>query len=240
MKNNLGHMALQVCVVFAFIIFFAYPVVPLHPEDKSPAGPEPATVINGDSWVGDKGRADPNELVTDFCEMQFTGVGSYRINIVKYTPKAAKREIANDPYDIGFNYSWESDPVTIVESYRIADISISGSKGTATVVYKRLARLGPSVTDESRCRTLEKDFLERDIVTLTLRRVKGMWWIMDPPPPRVSKEGVMARLGELEGILKGQAHDDWPARQWRYYGCIVKTLNFLKGLGGKGEGAQAP
>jgi len=238
MKNIGRKCLLRIGVIAAFSFFLGYPGPPGISANSVPA---PSTALgepHEKPAAYDKDWARPEKRVESFCAMQFDGVGTYRDGTVKYTPKAAKREIANDPYDIGFNYSWDVDPAIIVESFRITGVTTSGNRGTATVVYKRLARLGPSVTDESRCRTLEKDFLERDIVTLTLRRVKEMWWIMDPPPPRVSLKAFSDYHEDAVRRMSDWIYVDSCEIQRRAYECKLKTLEFLKGLGGKAESTK--
>ncbi len=155
------------------------------------------------------------ELAEKFCNAEFIGVEDIRLDIAKYSRKQMLWEKKRDPEFRGMVKSWDNDPLFVVASYQIIDVSVNKDHAIATIVYKRLARTeGDGVLK----RKLIPDSLEYDIIRLNLIYNGSTWWILDPPIPRVSLEaitrfhiGLLDRLGEnwlqRPDISEGQKQD---------------------------------
>jgi hypothetical protein len=70
----------------------------------------------------------------------------------------------------------------VVGSYQVRDVKVEQGRGTATVVYKRLARQ----EEASDSPKIIPDYKEVDAVELKLVKRGDRWWVFDPPLPRVT------------------------------------------------------
>ena len=80
------------------------------------------------------------------------------------------------------NFS-EDEPQYVVNSYMVKDVIVSGNKAIATVVYQRIAR-----TKDNCGSPFIAEPPHDETVTLNLIFKKNQWWVLDPPPQRVSKQ----------------------------------------------------
>src|SRR5919198_4128604 len=105
------------------------------------------------------------ELAERFCRAEFMGVDDIRFDIVKYSRKQMSWEKKRDPEFRGMAKFWDNDPLFVVASYQITDVSVKGDHAIATIVYKRLAR---TEGDGIFKRKLIPDSLGYDIMKLAL------------------------------------------------------------------------
>src|SRR5919109_2582344 len=130
----------------------------------------------------------PRELAEKFCRAEFTGVEDIRLDIAKYSRKQMLWEKKRDPEFKGMAKFWDNDPLFVVASYQITDVSVKKNHAIATIVYNRLARTeGDGVLK----RKLIPDRMSHDIVKLHLIYDGSKWWVYDPPTPRVSIEALI-------------------------------------------------
>ena len=105
------------------------------------------------------------ELAEKFCRDEFLGVQDIRLDIAKYSRKQALWEKKRDPESRGMVKFWDNDPLFVVTSYQITDVSVKKNYAIATIVYKRLARTeGDGVLK----RKLIPDRMSHDMVKLHL------------------------------------------------------------------------
>lgn len=138
----------------------------------------------------------PN-LVNSFCVNEFND--NYRDAdrdvLIRYSLKMENELRFSFKMKPDYIYEWyiESDPIFIVDSYKIQEIKqLDNTHGYAFVNYHQLARSvgwgndpGNNIT-----RKLVKDV--RDIqVKLNLEYDGKRWWIIDPPYPKVSYDVVL-------------------------------------------------
>ena len=81
----------------------------------------------------------------------------------------------------------DASPLFVVKSYRVLKVQINGNMGVATIEYERVAR---SKGFGSSIRKLYIDHLKNEIVSIKLLYDGKRWWIIDPPPPRVSIDAL--------------------------------------------------
>jgi hypothetical protein len=153
------------------------------------------------------GASMPN-LVNSFCVNEFND--NYRDAdrdvLIRYSLKMENELRFSFKMKPDYIYEWyiESDPIFIVDSYKIQEIKqLDNTHGYAFVNYHQLARSvgwgndpGNNIT-----RKLVKDV--RDIqVKLNLEYDGKRWWIIDPPYPKVSydviKSYYQAKCSDIE------------------------------------------
>jgi len=176
--------------------------------------------------------ADPysaREVAEKFCRAEFMGTEDIRLDIAKYSHKQMTREKKRDPEFRGMVKDWDNDPLFVVASYKITDVSVKKNHAIATIIYQRLARTeGDGVLK----RKLIADRMSRDIVKLHLIYTDSRWWVLNPPIPRVSLEAI---ISDHKSILD-RLGDDWLQRpgisesQKQYYRKLQKNLEILKSL----------
>jgi hypothetical protein len=169
------------------------------------------------------------ELAEKFCRAEFMGNEDIRLDIAKYSRKQMLWEKKRDPESRGMVKFWDNDPLFVVASYQITDISVKKDHAIATIVYKRLARTeGDGVLK----RKLIPDSLEYDIIRLNLIYNGSTWWILDPLIPRVSLEAIT----RFHKSLLDRLGDDWLKRpdisegQKQYYRKLQENLQILDRL----------
>jgi hypothetical protein len=156
-----------------------------------------------------------------------------REQLIKFTPRRrAHLESKTEPglgiYDFYIN---SGDPVFVVDDYKIVEIDVKGKRATVTVSYNRLGRIMNGMGTAHA--VLIPDKKVNDLVTLNLVFEKNKWLVLDPPPPRVSRD-VLIR--DYEGALKELRESGWltqpdmsPAQKTSYDNDVEK-LRLLKGL----------
>ena len=169
------------------------------------------------------------ELAERFCRAEFMGVDDIRFDIVKYSRKQILLEKKRDPEFRGMAKFWDNDPLFVVASYQITDVSVKRDHAIATIVYKRLAR---TEGDGIFKRKLIPDSLGHDIMKLALIYDGSKWWVLDPPIPRISLEAII-RYHESHLTMLG---DDWLQRpdisksQKQSYHKLQENLQILESL----------
>ena len=129
------------------------------------------------------------DFIEAFCQAEFSGNSLIRLDVVKYSKKRYLVEKKRDPNFAGKALYWDNDPLYVVASYGFVSVEVAKDKmsAQATVAYKRLAR---TEGDGELKRKLIPDFIERDIVVFHLIYENSKWWILDPPPPRISLTAI--------------------------------------------------
>src|SRR6266545_808044 len=103
------------------------------------------------------------EFAEKFCRAEFVGVQDIRLDIATYSRRRLVWEKKRDPEFRGMVNHWDNDPLYVVASYQITDVSVKKNRAIATIVYKRLARTeGDGVLK----RKIIPDSLEHDIISL--------------------------------------------------------------------------
>jgi len=138
-------------------------------------------------------------------------------------------EKKRDPESRGMVKFWDNDPLFVVASYEITDVSVKKNYAIATIVYNRLARTeGDGVLK----RKLIPDRISHDIVKLHLIYNESRWCVLDPPIPRVSLEAIIEYHKNYHKIMG----DDWLQRtgisesQKQYYRKLQENLGILNRL----------
>ena len=169
------------------------------------------------------------ELVEKFCRAEFMGVQDIRLDIAKYSRKQRAWEKKRDSESRGMVKHWDNDPLFVVESYQITDVSVKKTRAIATIVYKRLARTeGDGVLK----RKLVPDRTVHDRVRLHLIYDGSTWCVFDPPIPRVSLEALI----EYNRNTLNRLGSDWLERsdiseaQKQYYRKDQENLQILNRL----------
>ena len=171
----------------------------------------------------------PRELAEKFCRAEFTGVEDIRLDIAKYSRKQMLWEKKRDPEFRGMAKFWDNDPLFVVASYQITDVSVKKNHAIATIVYKRLAR---TEGDGVLRRKLIPDSLGHEIIQLDLIYNGSKWWVLDPPIPRVSLEAIIAYHKGYLNIMG----ENWLGRsdisegQKQYYRKLQENLRILESL----------
>ena len=169
------------------------------------------------------------ELAEKFCRAEFMGVEDIRLDIARYSRKQMLWEKKRDPEFKGMAKFWDNDPLFVVASYQITDVSVKGNRAIATIVYNRLARTeGDGVLK----RKLIPDRMSHDIVKLHLIYDGSKWWVYDPSTPRVSIEALI----EYYRNTLNRLGSDWLERsdisksQKEYYRKDQESLKTLSSL----------
>jgi hypothetical protein len=169
------------------------------------------------------------ELAEKFCRAEFVGDQDIRLDIAKYSRRRMVWEKKRDPEFRGMVKHWDNDPLYVVASYQIADVSVKKNRAIATIVYQRLARTeGNGVLG----RQLIPDSMAHDIIRLYLIYNGSTWWVLDPPIPRVSIEAMIKAHKDYLNIMGS----DWLERpdiseaQKQYYRKRQENLKILDSL----------
>ncbi|MBF0144481.1 MAG: formylglycine-generating enzyme family protein [Magnetococcales bacterium] len=120
-------------------------------------------------------------MVRAFVKLEFEGNGNLRRRLATLSGSDGELPETQDARE---------DELFVVSRYNIQHVKTEGDQGVAEVDYDRLVstrRVGNSR------RMFPDDFdWEHDQITLKLQRREGAWFIVDPPPWRISLEAISA------------------------------------------------
>ncbi len=169
------------------------------------------------------------KLVKEFCESEFNGAQDIRVKVAKFTVTTqpdvrGKSSPVSD--EGGRMVNFYTDPLVVVDSYKIQGVHVADGRAEAAVVYKRLANSGGISGGRYMV-----DRNDPDAVRMSIQYDGTRWWIKDPPPPRVSRwaliefsERIISSMDEL--IRKGKASEG----QKKYYMDNRDIVIFLRTL----------
>lgn len=133
-------------------------------------------------------RATPQETVGRFCAFEFRGAQDVeeRLKLVHFSDERV-RELGKIMDGLSpYVFEWETEPLEVVDSYKVDQITISGEQANAIVTYELVAERsswGGNIQPVSKT----------DITTqLQLEQYGNRWKVNDPPFPRVSKKFLTA------------------------------------------------
>lgn len=135
------------------------------------------------------------QAVDDYCKVEIEGYWMFnglmdmmtRQKVVKYSTKR-KEELRDDTWNNPYAANVNVYPIRLDYSYKIDDIKVNGPQATAKVVY-RYAMLLEDKTDKTYRNIVDHN--NQDTVTFNLVYEDNRWWVFDPPPPRLSKDGLV-------------------------------------------------
>ncbi|MEO5370417.1 MAG: hypothetical protein H7833_10160 [Magnetococcus sp. DMHC-1] len=163
-------------------------------------------------WPNEKlDLSNPEQVVKTFAELEFKGTGNLRQHLAHFTPESEDvqkiAEIANECRTSGCTECTMAakyygqilhplhDELIVVSRYNIQHIKTEGDHGVAEIDYDRLA----STKIIGSVRRMFPDEMEYDLVKLNLLRKNGQWFIVDPPPWRIS---IQELLGNYQNEFK--------------------------------------
>ena len=123
-------------------------------------------------------------IVELYCKTEFEGSpsperGDYSLMSEKY--QAKQWDQGNEMRGSSIDWGW--DPEFVVASYEILNVTVDGDAGHANISYIQLAKGSKD--------TFTAAPIDRDIVTLNLKLVGTNWKVVDPPPPRISRDALL-------------------------------------------------
>ncbi|MBF0426685.1 MAG: SUMF1/EgtB/PvdO family nonheme iron enzyme [Magnetococcales bacterium] len=179
--------------------------------------------------------SNPYRVVNMFVDFEFKGFDRTRFYLERFTQEEPKNKTILDAYEdcdkidnedcVGplvpliHDQSANFDPIFIVSGYTILSINIDGEHGTATIDYDRLATAERGKGQ----RRMTVDRKDHDLVTLNLRKEADRWYVVDPPPWRIS---VDAYPQNCQNSIRGEGDeiDRNPGRPQPYQDaedCVV-------------------
>ena len=122
------------------------------------------------------------ETVKAYCLNEFSGNDpETRERLIKFSPKF-EGQFKKEKHKWIAKYV-ESPQEVVVNAYEIKSVNALGNQATAIVIFKRLAR-----TEKTASSIYVAEPPHDEAVNLNLVFEKNQWWVLDPPPPRISKE----------------------------------------------------
>lgn len=139
------------------------------------------------------------QTVETYCKIEFDGGWvPDRWALIKLNPKREKEErIYRDMLDSAV-FGLEHYPFIVVTTYDIREVNLlNPTHATAKVAYNRVAHSVSNTGKDWRDWHLVADRLDDDLVTLNLIFEKSKWFVLDPPPPRISKDRLIEYYSEV-------------------------------------------
>jgi hypothetical protein len=173
------------------------------------------------------------QTVESYCKIEFDGGWiEDRWAVIKFGSKRKVEEkikINTDAHVFEIEYY----PFIIITSYDIREVNLlNPTHATAKVAYNRVARAVRNKGKDWRDWHLVADRQDGDLVTLNLVFEKNKWLVLDPPPPRVSRDVLILDYeSELKWYEDRQKEiGKLPDHQQEAYDRKIGTLKILKGL----------
>jgi hypothetical protein len=164
-----------------------------------------------------------HQAVETYCKIEFDGAWvEDRWAVIKFSQKRKAERIYREVTDSAVFELGNHYPFIVVTSYDIREVSLlNPTHATAKVAYNRVAHSVSNTGKDWRDWHLVADRLDDDLVTLNLIFEKSKWFVLDPPPPRISKDML---IGYYEELLKEAAVN---TPRWNR---ANRTLTSLKSL----------
>lgn len=139
------------------------------------------------------------QTVETYCKIEYDGAWvEDRWAIIKLNPKREKAERIYRDITENAVFQLEHYPFIVVTSYDIREVHLlNPNHATAKVAYNRVAHSVSNTGKDWRDWHLVADHLDNDLVTLNLVFEKNKWFVLDPPPPRISKDMLIEYYEEL-------------------------------------------
>ena len=179
--------------------------------------------------VGNENTAQAaRQTVETYCKVEFEGAWvEDRWAILKFSDSRKQENSYREITDSAVFGLQPPYPFIVIASYDIREVRVlSPTRASAHVTYRRLAH---SESATGRKWRLIAEPAHDETVTLNLTfdkkkwwALRGQWWILDPPPPRISKQVL---LEYYKGKIKHLGVEDHP--KWQRERDIVKLLNSL-------------
>ena len=168
-------------------------------------------------------------VVEHFCQAEFDGRLDIRLDTVKYSQTRLIKERKRDPDFAGRVIYCDNDPLRVVASFRIEATTSHGAQASVWVSFRQLASTRGDGQEE---RVMMPDPKAKDLVRYDLRNLRGKWWIINPPIPRVSRDGLIAAYQKLLSTVPPRWFEspDVTDDQKKVVRKQMETLDFLRSL----------
>ena len=134
------------------------------------------------------------QTVESYAHVEFEGGDpDEREKIIRFSPK--RKAQIEDQTGMWAYVDYSSFQRIVARGYLIEEVKLIDKKRAMAMI--RYDRLAHSVGKNASDRVFMLDTNANDTVTLNLVFDKNQWWVLDPPPPRVSKE-VLIRYYEYQ------------------------------------------
>lgn len=170
-------------------------------------------------------------MIKNYCRNEFSTLATnegdidIRSGFTKFSKQRAKEEEEANSFWKGRVVFIDDDPLYVVKSYHIQNVSIEGNKGIAVVVYERLAK----TEGRGWSRKLIPDHIKEDKVKIQLIYDKG-WWVYDPPPARLSLPTMLAYYTDAVEGLRLPGGDTEQISTYEHYAATYKIVKSLQHL----------
>ena len=172
-----------------------------------------------------------HQTIESYCKIEFDGAWvPDRWAIIKFSSKRKAERKFSEIMDSAV-FQLEHYPFIVVTSYDIRDVHLLNPvRATALVAYSRVAH---SERKPIRGWHLATDHKDNDLVNLNLVFEKNKWYVLDPPPPRISKQMLVEYY---EAKIKRLQDNGWltqpslSTNQKATFDNDIENLRILKSL----------
>jgi hypothetical protein len=164
--------------------------------------------------------AAAREAVGKFCALEFGGAQDVeqRQGLVHFTG-ARVRELSKIMDGLSpYVFEWETEPLEVVDSYRVGRVTVTGKDAAAWVTYQVVAR---RVSWGGRIERIPKKPMT---VQLRLGLYEDQWKVTDPPFPRVSKGFLSSSYRGIFEVPRGWYQKASPEQLIRLRNAIDTIL----------------
>ena len=124
------------------------------------------------------------KAVEIYADIEFKGGDPHaRREVIKFSPERIKELKEDWPGIMIYLEFSEHQPQYVVNEYKIKDVRIEGIHATASISFQRLAR-----TEDTYGSGYIAESPHQETVSYSLIFDRNKWYVLDPPPPRISKQ----------------------------------------------------
>ncbi len=121
-------------------------------------------------------------------------------------------------------FFWDSERLSVVDSFEVTNIKINNSKATVNVKFEEFACTGNKGYGRS---PLIKTIKE-SVVTYSLENKNGRWLVIDPPIPRISKKALVDYNIQQIKLMSDWIMEKGSKFQKEFYHNLISTNDMLK------------
>lgn len=156
----------------------------------------PTIIGCGHAFANDESNA--RNLIQTFIEGEFQGKLDMRQNYAVFV-KERKNGLGVQPqfdYSLDQIISLDANPLLVVEKFVLDEVVLDSDKATVVVLFSVIAETKGEGVPE---RKFYLTKLTNQQVKYELRKIKGNWYVLNPPLPRVSRVALLS-------FYEGRAH----------------------------------
>lgn len=172
--------------------------------------------------LANESHTEAKDFLQQFLHAEFVGDNTFRVENTIY-PSNSENFLKDPNKKVDMIYQFQTDPLCIVDHYKIDNIKIIKSKAFAYVSFLKFACTGLKGYGETPLVPNQTKEIEKYKLIYKANR----WWIYDPPLPKVSRKTLIEHNNEIIKSMDNWILKEGTEFQKQYYYNLIHTNTLL-------------